>query len=379
MPTPAPVSALLRRTPTVARLPNRALIAISGTQASEFLNGILATSIPNPPRPFYSTFLHAQGRVLYDVFVHTPPVSSDPSTKQPTFLIEYDPSVPSRNSDAPSLLTLLKRYVLRAKVRLRDATAEHDIWAAWGSEREDKAEVPRWEWAGSGAGEQVWGRSSWPWGEGEHGLLKDRRAIGMGVRRLVKKGDRPQECSTHDGGSEEDYLLHRIAHGVAEGATDIPPLNAFPMESNLDIMGGLDFRKGCYVGQELTVRTYHTGVVRKRIYPVVIHSSSSYVQFPIFTADGPLSMNTHTPQTPIRASPTHSPGEGRVPRPRGTGALLSNTQGVGLALLRLEHVDKVQTGDLKLELASAEGEPLRVTPWRSEYWPVPEPSKEEDP
>ncbi len=47
-----------------------------------------------------------------------------------------------------------------------------------------------------------------------------------------------QEASTHDEGSPGDYLLHRIIHGVPEGVNDIPPMHAFPMESNLDVMGG---------------------------------------------------------------------------------------------------------------------------------------------
>jgi transferase CAF17, mitochondrial len=46
-----------------------------------------------------------------------------------------------------------------------------------------------------------------------------------------------QEIGTHDEGAPDDYLLHRIAHGVPEGAVDIPPMQAFPMESNLDVMG----------------------------------------------------------------------------------------------------------------------------------------------
>lgn len=96
------------------------------------------------------------------------------------------------------------------------------------------------------------------------------------------------EASTHDVGAESDYLLHRIALGVPEGSSDIVPMQAFPIESNLDVMGGcvyfitrflpviidcsvVDFRKGCYVGQELTVRTYHTGVIRKRILPILLH------------------------------------------------------------------------------------------------------------
>ena len=97
------------------------------------------------------------------------------------------------------------------------------------------------------------------------------------------------EASTHDVVPSEEYTLHRILLGIPEGARDIVPMQAFPMESNLDVMGAckcfhsfviisqkmciVDFRKGCYVGQELTVRTYHTGVIRKRIFPVELISS----------------------------------------------------------------------------------------------------------
>ena len=47
-----------------------------------------------------------------------------------------------------------------------------------------------------------------------------------------------QEASSHDVASEDAYILHRILHGVPEGSTDIPPMHAFPMDSNLDVMGG---------------------------------------------------------------------------------------------------------------------------------------------
>ena len=50
-----------------------------------------------------------------------------------------------------------------------------------------------------------------------------------------------QETSTHDEGVPDDYLLHRIIHGIPEGVNDIPPLQAFPMESNMDVMGGCEF------------------------------------------------------------------------------------------------------------------------------------------
>lgn len=100
-----------------------------------------------------------------------------------------------------------------------------------------------------------------------------------------------QESSSHDVATTDDYVRHRILHGVPEGSLDITPNHGFPMDSNLDIMGAcqsplsltrhtqlthfaiVDFRKGCYVGQELTVRTYHTGIVRKRAFPVVLEGN----------------------------------------------------------------------------------------------------------
>jgi hypothetical protein len=87
---------------------------------------------------------------------------------------------------------MLKRYVLRSKVRLRDVSSEYDVWAAWGSEREKEWETERiWDSARSGAIEPVWKHdegTSWHWGK-EPGVLRDRRAIGMGHRLIVRKGD----------------------------------------------------------------------------------------------------------------------------------------------------------------------------------------------
>ena len=102
---------------------------------------------------------------------------------QPAYLIDYDATA---LADAPALLPMLKRHVLRSKVRLRDVSDEYDVWAAWGY-NDKVSNSRRWMRAQSGAIEPVW--DSFPWGpEGE--ALVDRRAEGMGSRRLVRTGDR---------------------------------------------------------------------------------------------------------------------------------------------------------------------------------------------
>lgn len=136
----------------------------------------------------------------------------------------------------------------------------------------------------------------------------------------------------------------------------------------------MDFRKGCYVGQELTVRTYHTGVIRKRILPVLLHPPPSHASHHLGHSQP---HQQFTPGLDIRASRTHAPAEGRIARPRGTGKLLNTIKDVGLALLRLEHVEGFERGDLKFELQgeemgasdNGEGTQWLVTPWWPDWWP----------
>lgn len=172
------------------------------------------------------------------------------------YVIEYD----GRPSEAPSLLQTLKRYILRSKVKVEDVSAQYDVWASWGSERSSSSQ--QWTHTRSGIIEPVWSTelTESPWSDGviDSLRLRDRRAPGMGSRLITGKGDKRMsflynsmstliqsrisliagEASTHDLASHDDYTLHRVLHGVPEGTTDIVPMHAFPMESNLDIMGG---------------------------------------------------------------------------------------------------------------------------------------------
>lgn len=361
---------LLRTTPSVAPVPHRTVLSVSGSDATHFLDGLLATTVQG--KQSYGAFLHAQGRVIYDVFLYTLP-----SQSTPTYLIEHDASP----SESQPLFDILKRYVLRSKVRIRDVSQEWDIWAAWGHDH-GADERREWTWARSGAVEPVWSKTTtWPWGT-EPGVIIDRRAPGMGRRMIVPKGEKPHETSTHDTLGSDAYLLHRILHGVPEGTIDIPPLHAFPIESDLDMMGGVDFRKGCYVGQELTVRTYHTGVVRKRILPAVLSNP---------TGRAPLAPNlTIKPSviTPTSSGSDPELASIRIPRLRGTSTLLSSVltpslgpnTAVGLVLLRLDHFRpsiELHT-DRPGTVSEQSGEGWKVEPWRPTWWPEQPPEEQVD-
>ncbi|KLO16337.1 Aminomethyltransferase folate-binding domain-containing protein, partial [Schizopora paradoxa] len=346
---------LLRTTPTIAPVPHRSLLYVSGSQCSEFLNGILATSVPKPARgPFFTTILHPQGRVLHDAIVYT----KKDAKAQDGYIIEFD----SRESEAPPLLQALKRFVLRSKVKIQDVSNDFDVWSIWGSEKEKSWDGTRqWNWARSGVVEPVWSEDEpWPWGS-EELSIRDRRAVGMGRRVLVRKGDKPSESSTHETADHDTYTLHRMIHGVPEGIFDIPPMHATPMESNLDVMGGLDFRKGCYVGQELTVRTYHLGVLRKRIFPISVGDYSN----------ASTSKGMPSSQSDIKPFYVEDLPPAERPRLRGTGKLLDTIQGVGLALLRLEHVDAVDKGILKFQIRSEDigGRTWDIRHWWPDWWP----------
>lgn len=127
--------------------------------------------------------------------------------------------------------------------------------------------------------------------------------------------------------------------GVPEGVHDLPPGVALPLESNLAFMNGISFTKGCYIGQELTARTHHMGVVRKRLFPVQLV--------------GPLSSGDIAPGTMVLTESGQVAGKYRA----GQGD-------VGLALL---HLDKVKG---PLHIRTAGGGQVALTASVPAWWPT---------
>lgn len=236
-------STVARPSSGLTRLVHRRLIRLSGPESHKFLQGLTTNNVrPLQSTPHYSAFLNAQGRVLYDVFVYPQRLGDE---EEGGYMIECDAS------QVDNVYKHLRRYKLRAAVKLQKLEeGEQEVWQAWGEDG-----------ISSGLDDGSIAAS-----------CDDPRAPSMGKRIIAaRSGSIGTPGAEKDPTSPSAYTVHRYLHGVAEGQSEIQSGTALPQESNIDLMGGIDFRKGCYVGQELTIRTHHTGVVRKRILPVLLY------------------------------------------------------------------------------------------------------------
>lgn len=228
-------------------LPHRTLLKIQGQDTSPFLQGIITNDMGLLVEPgltaVYSHMLNVQGRTLYDIMLYR---LKEADAGQGVFL-ECDSTVKD------SLLKHLKVYKLRRKVNINPCP-ELSVWAVLSKQKEagEKASKPE---LSSPDKALVW--------------ETDPRTEDMGWRLVLDNQTDPLDviasCQKGDTG---EYHRHRYAIGLPEGVKDLPPGVALPLESNLVYMQGISFSKGCYIGQELTARTHHTGVIRKRLMPV---------------------------------------------------------------------------------------------------------------
>lgn len=212
-----------------AHLVDRGVIRVSGADARSFLQGLLTSDIDavTPARAGYGALLTPQGKIISDCFV-----IAIPDEDGGGFLL-----------DAPLLQTqdLMKRlklYKLRAMVALDDLTAASAVIAS-----SDGAALPE-----------------------EAGLVyADPRLPALGQRAITDRED----VATVAPADMEDYHARRIGLGIPDGGRDFIYGDAFPHEALLDQTGGVSFRKGCYIGQEVVSRMQHRGTARTRIVPIV--------------------------------------------------------------------------------------------------------------
>ena len=170
-----------------------------------------------------------------------------------------------------------------------------------------------------------------------------------------------------------DYTIHRMLQGVPEGSKEIHMGSSLPLESCIDYMHGVDFRKGCYIGQELTARTFFTGLVRKRIMPISLDPNSRHHSSPTpINVDTSMSLALPDSGADVRfVMPQKSDASTSQPgKSRSAGKFLNGIHNIGLALLRLEQVDKSnsEAGHPQLVLEALDGSPLYLHAYRPSWW-----------
>lgn len=196
-------------------LKDRGVVEVSGPDASTFLQGLITNDMKGVAdgRAVYAALLTPQGKIIHD------------------FLIAQGPGdafwLDCVKANASDLAARLKKYKLRAKVTITDRSADLHVVA------NGKADV----------------------------TFEDPRLAALGRRAITATpGDAQTDARAYD--------EHRLSLGVPDAATDIPPETFFPLDCNFEELHGVDFNKGCYIGQELTARMKHRASARRRMLPV---------------------------------------------------------------------------------------------------------------
>ncbi|MDQ8731477.1 folate-binding protein [Bradyrhizobium sp. LHD-71] len=266
-----------------AFLPDRGVVKIGGDDARQFLNNLVTAELAEvkPGTARFAALLTPQGKIVADFLV-----TEAPAAQGGGFLIDCPKPL------ADQLATKLNFYKLRAKVTVENLTGKFGVLAAWDGR---PATMPDLAFADPRNGE-------------------------LGYRIVVPDGQSADVAQAI--GAElvapDMYEVHRIVCGVPNGGTDFIYGDAFPHEANMDRLHGVDFDKGCYVGQEVVSRMQHRGTARTRTVRVVL--------------DGP---------PPEAGSDVIADG-------KSVGTMGSSRAGRGLALLRLDKVSSALAGGVSL-------------------------------
>lgn len=213
-----------------ALLDDRAVLRASGGDMYELLQRLVTGNLDQvtPGNGVYSLLLTPQGKFLFDFFM-----VSDPAIDG-AMLIDC---ARTRVADLQKRLTM---YKLRADAAFDDVSADFQVIAHWGAKASPV---------------------------GGHPSYEDPRDARLGYRSIVPAQDASAVTDQSDSetASAADYRAFCVSMGVPDGSRDIGADKDFPIESNLDLLNGIDFHKGCFVGQEVASRTHRKGKARKRL------------------------------------------------------------------------------------------------------------------
>ena len=221
-----------------AFLPDRGVVKVSGIDARDFLNGLVTTDVAllRPGLGRFGALLTPQGKITVDFLI-----TEAPSGHGGGFLIDCPRALAQGFADK------LGFYKLRAKVVIENLSDSLGVLAAWDG---DPAVTPDLSFA-------------------------DPRLAALGWRILipVELAQKVADLIGADLIDSTAYDAHRVASGVPRGGLDFMYGDAFPHETNMDRLRGVDFEKGCYVGQEVVSRMQHRGTARTRTIRVILESA----------------------------------------------------------------------------------------------------------
>jgi len=205
---------------TAILLDDRGIIEIAGEEAGKFLHNLVTNDVASlkPGEARFAALLTPQGKILFDFLVFV--------TGDGGYLLDCPLAL------AADLQKRLNIYKLRSKLTVTNRSDELEAIAF-----PDESQAPKVEAVA---------------------IAADPRGP-LGFRAIAEKGRIP----TRDG--RKDYEARRIHAGVPLGGVDFDYGATFPHEANMDLLSGIDFKKGCYVGQEVVSRMKHRGLVRKRV------------------------------------------------------------------------------------------------------------------
>ncbi len=220
-------------------LPHRALVAVRGDDRIGFLQGLVSNDMARVEagQAVWAAFLTPQGKFLHEFFA---------IPHGETVLLECERA---RRDD---LITRLSRYKLRAKVSLvADDTLTPGV--RWG----DVGDTPGTVKA-----------------EGAGVIYVDPRLIGAGSRWALPADQVDALANGFERATPEAFDLHRFSLGLPDGSRDMEIEKALLLENGFEELNGVDFNKGCYIGQELTARTHYRALIKKRLMPVSIEGNT---------------------------------------------------------------------------------------------------------
>jgi tRNA-modifying protein YgfZ len=211
----------------VCLLGDRGVIEVAGTDATGFLQRLITNSVLDIPKGEgrYAGLLTPQGKLLFDFFVVPLPEGPDAG-----YFIDC------ASEQTTDLVKRLNLHKMRAKIAIEDKSKKFAVAAIFG---EVEAGI-------------------------EGVFYRDTRGLSMGLRVIAPR----EALAKLDRGEASRYEAHRIAQGVPKGGVDFVHGNAFVHDVNLDLMNGVDFKKGCYVGQEVVARVHYRNSARKRIVKI---------------------------------------------------------------------------------------------------------------